>query len=188
MKTFLLLPCLLLLATTNLSAQELKDPAPIKKNYIGLSFRGGWGRSFGFIADTEFRYGRFVSPQWLVGAAIDVRRSNRFDQQAFGGFVRYYFNKNQRRFFVEASHKLGTVDYKVLDGLSGSLLDSSSGTMMNSFIGVGYAFVNKKNFGVEFFAGWEATKYDLERTTFTIRPDMIDSGVTTGIRFQYRFK
>ncbi len=187
MKTFLLLPCLLLMVTTKMSAQEIKNHAPLKKNYTGLSFRGGWGRSFGFVGDMELRYGRFVSPHWLVGASFDFRHSNRFNQQAFGAFGRYYFNKQQKGFFLEASHKYGVAEQLIVDALSNRVLESTSGTMTNTFLGLGYALVNKKNFGVELFAGWESTRYNLNHVLPNNGSTNLDQGFTAGFRLQYQF-
>ncbi len=186
MKSLLLLPILLILITTHAIAQKTEDPVPLKKNYTALSFRGGWGRSIGFVGDLELRYGRFISPHWLVGAAIDFRDNTRFTQQAFGGFARYYFNKQQKGFFVEASYKVGVSQQHVIDPSTNHFLDVTSGSMNHTFIGAGYAMVNKKNFGVELFAGWESTRYNLSRIPAgrTIR---LDQGFTSGIRLQYKF-
>lgn len=187
MRTFLLLPCLLLMVTTNVSAQKIKNTAPLKKNYTGLSFRGGWGRSFGFVGDMELRYGRFINPHWLVGAAVDFRKNNRFNQQSFGAFARYYFNKKQKGFFVEASHKYGVAEQLIVDAFSNQVLESTSGTMSSTFIGGGYAFVNKKNLGIELFAGWESTRYNLNRLLSNNGSTNLDQGFTSGFRIQYKF-
>lgn len=187
MKSLLLLPILLILFTTNSAAQEVKDSAPFKKNYTALSFRGGWGRSIGFVGDIELRYGRFIGPHWLVGAAVDFRDNTRFTQQAFGGFARYYFNKKQKGFFVEASYKLGVAQQQVVDSFSNQVLDITSGSMSHTFIGAGYAMVNKKNFGLELFGGWESSRYNLSQNFPGNSTINLDKGFTSGIRFQYKF-
>lgn len=187
MKSVLLLPILFILVTTNVDAQEVKDPVSLKRNYTGIAFRGSWGRSIGFEGDIELRYGRFLTPHWLVGAAADFRQSERFNQQSFGAFARYYFKKQQKGLFLETSYKVGLVEQTIVDRFSSRVFDVTSGSMNHTFIGAGYAMVNKKNLGVEFFAGWESTKYNLSEVPATSFVDL-DQGLTTGIRFQFQFK
>ncbi|MDW3193313.1 MAG: hypothetical protein R8G66_13155 [Cytophagales bacterium] len=187
MKRLLLLPIFYVLLTATVFAQESDDPVSFKKNYTGLAFRGGWGRSFGFVGDMELRYGRFINPHWLVGAAVDFRSNTRFEQQAFGAFARYYFNKKQKGFFVEASYKAGIAQQQVVDSFTNQVLDITSGSMYHTFIGAGYAMVNKKNFGLELFAGWESTRYNLSHNLSGNSTISLDQGFTSGIRFQYKF-
>lgn len=188
MKNLLLILILFALSTTNLYAQKTKVTEPLNKNYTGLSFSGGWGRTFGFVGDMELRYGRYIQPHWLVGAAVDIQRNDRFKQQSLGLFARHYFNKTQNGFFLEGSYKFGIAQRSVIDPFTTGELEVSSGAMTNSFIGAGYALVNKKNFGMEFFAGWGATKYNFSRASTTYLNDLFDHGLSTGIRLQYQFK
>lgn len=187
MKRFLLLPIFFVLLLSSVSAQEKSEPAPFKKNYTGLAFRGGWGRSFGFVGDMELRYGRFINGHWLVGAAVDFRQSYRFNQQSFGVFARYYFNEKQKGFFLEASHKYGIAEQLVTDAITNQVLESSSGTMTNTFLGGGYTFVNKKNLGIELFAGWESNLYNMNRLLAHPSFTNLDQGFTSGFRIQYKF-
>jgi len=140
----------------------------------------------GFSSDLELRYGRFINSSWLVGAAVDFRETKRFSQQAFGVFGRYYLNKQQKGFFIEGSYKVGVAEQTIIESSNDLVLDLTSGVMHQGFTGSGYTVMNKKNFGVEFFAGWETTKYNVSRIP-TFGHVELDQGITTGIRFQFQF-
>ena len=75
----------------------------------------------------------------------------------------------------------------LFEAFSNQVLESTSGTMTNIFLGGGYAFVNKKNLGIELFAGWESNRYNLNRFLPNNGSTSLDQGFTTGFRIQYKF-
>lgn len=184
MRKTLLLPITLLLAF-QLTAQ-IEKPS-LKSNYASFGIKGLYSPTYGFEPDLELRYGRFFKDHWLIGVSADLRRTDRFHQESLGLFARYYFSKEQKGLFLEATHKFGRTNQRLIDAFNGDILESRSGSFSESFVGIGYALVNKKNFGVELFTGYQWSSYRFDQDFIRRGGRFQHRGFSTGIRLQYKF-